>query len=271
MVARTTKTDPQTRAPMPLGRVFRAYLLEARHDAINTLRTPAIALPFLIIPAAIYFIFGILIIPGDPNLETGEFGPEVVNYLFVGFAVVAVMMPGIFTPSTSLPLEREGGVLKLKRAQPMPPGANLIAKVTTSMLISALALTSVFALAIVAESTLLSAVQLAVIWFALVLGSIPFCALGFFIGAFASSSASPAWGNLVFLPMIWLSGIFIPLPAFLEPWAVIWPAFHVDQFALALGGVDDFVFLQIEFTAAILVSITVVFGGLALRRLARVG
>jgi ABC-2 type transport system permease protein len=266
-----TSIREQMKTQMPLSRLLRAYVLEAKHDAIVTLKTPAIALPFLIIPAAIYLIFGIMIIPGGEDFSSGEFGPEIVNYLFAGFASIAVMMPGIFTPSTSLPLEREGGVLKLKRAQPMPPGANFIAKVTTSMLISAVALTSVFVLAIVAGSTTLSAGQLTTIWFALVIGSIPFCAIGFFIGSFTSSSASPAWGNLIFLPMMWLSGIFIPLPEFLQPWVVVWPAFHLDQLALGLAGVEQFVFVPVELSGAVLVGITVVLGGLALRRLARVG
>ena len=52
------------------------------------------------------------------------------------------------------------------------------------------------------------------------------------IGSFASCSASPAWGNLIFLPMTWLSGILIPLPEFLENWFLIWLAFHLDQSVL---------------------------------------
>ena len=34
------------------------------------------------------------------------------------------------------------------------------------------------------------------------------------------------------LPMLWLSGLFIPLPKYPESWAVIWPAFHLNQVAL---------------------------------------
>ena len=46
---------------------------------------------------------------------------------------------------------------------------------------------------------------------------------------------APAFANLIFLPMLWLSGLFIPLPKFLERWAVIWPAFHLNQVALGAG------------------------------------
>ena len=77
--------------------------------------------------------------------------------------------------------------------------------------------------------------------------------------------------NLVFLPMLWLSGLFIPLPKFLERWAVIWPAFHLNQAALGWAGVSEFSFLAPGISAAVLVGITVIFGGLAIRRLARQG
>ena len=256
-------------APLPLGRMLRAYLIEAKFETLFVLRTPGMSVPFLAIPAAIYFLFGIVMFGAEA--QTGEFGPEIANFLFCGFATIAVAMPGIFTASSTIPIDREGGVLKLKRALPMPPGANFVAKILATMLIAALALAGMFAIAIIADSTLLSAGQLVIIFLVMLAGTIPFCAIGFFIGSFASSSASPAYGNLVFLPMMWLSGIFIPLPEFLERWVVIWPAFHLDQLALAAAGVDEFTFVPASITAAVLAGVTVLFGGLAIRRIARSG
>jgi ABC-2 type transport system permease protein len=71
--------------------------------------------------------------------------------------------------------------------------------------------------------------------------------------------------------MLWLSGLFFPLPKFLEPWAVIWPAFHLNQLALGLAGVREFSFLPPAIAAALLTGVTVVFGGMAIWRLARRG
>ena len=71
--------------------------------------------------------------------------------------------------------------------------------------------------------------------------------------------------------MLWLSGLFIPLPKFLERWAVIWPAFHLNQVALGSAGVSEFSFLAPGISAAVLAGVTVIFGGLAIRRLARKG
>jgi ABC-2 type transport system permease protein len=117
----------------------------------------------------------------------------------------------------------------------------------------------------------LSAGQLAIMATIFVVGTVPFAALGLFIGTYASGASAPAYANLVFLPMLWLSGLFIPLPKFLEPWALIWPAFHLNQVALGAAGVSEYSFVAPQISAAVLVGFTVLFGGVAIRRLARRG
>jgi ABC-2 type transport system permease protein len=105
----------------------------------------------------------------------------------------------------------------------------------------------------------------------MIAGAIPFCAMGLFIGARASATAAPAFINLIFLPMLWLSGLFFPLPGVLERLVVIWPAFHLNQVALGLAGVSEFSFVPPQLSAAVLLGLTVLSGGLAIRRLARKG
>jgi ABC-2 type transport system permease protein len=259
-----TGTIAERSAPMPIRRLLRAYLTEAKYETLNALRTPAFAIPFLVIPVAVYLLFGV-VMAGD------DWGPGIGDYLFSGFSVLAAMMPAIFVGCVGLALEREGGLLKLKRALPMPAGANLVAKMLTSMIVGAIALTFVTVVALLAGKITLSLPQVLIIWIVMVIGTIPFFAIGFFIGSIASGSAAPAYGNLVFLPMMWLSGLFIPLPDFLERWAVIWPAFHLNQLALGLAGITGFSFFPPAMAAGVLVGVTVLFGGLAIRRLARVG
>ena len=75
----------------------------------------------------------------------------------------------------------------------------------------------------------------------------------------------------MFLPMLWLSGLFIPLPKFLEPWAVIWPAFHLNQVALGAAGVSRVLLHPAGDLGRGARRRHVVFGGLAIRRLALKG
>lgn len=256
------------REPLPFGRLLRAYLMEAKFETLGALRTTGFALPFIVMPVAIYVLFGV-VIAGNAG-ATSEYGPGIANYIFAGFSVLAVVMPGIFS-GVILATEREGNLLKLKRALPLPPGATIVAKVLMAMGIAAIAVTLVAIAALAADKITISLAQVAIIWVVLIAGTIPFSAMGLLIGALVSGSAAPAYGNLVFLPMIWLSGLLIPLPDFLERWVVIWPTFHLNQLALGLAGVEQFTFIPPTVAAAVLVGVTVLCGGLAIRRLARVG
>jgi ABC-2 type transport system permease protein len=260
------------RDSMPLGKVLRAYLVEAKFEMLGALRSVGFAVPFIAIPILIYLVFGVFIIPsgGGGGGGDNEFGPGIANYLFSGFAVVGAIMPGIFM-GCILATERDGNLLKLKRALPLPPGATIIAKVAMSVGVAAIAVTLVTVAALVAGRLTISVPQVLIIWATLIVGVIPFCAIGLFIGTVSSGSAAPAYGNLVFLPMMWLSGIFIPLPDVLERWVVIWPSFHLDQLALNLAGVEEFSFVSPTLAGGVLVGVTVLFGGLAIHRLARVG
>jgi len=256
------------RAPLPLGRVLGAYWTEAKFETIAALRNPGFALPFLLVPVAIYLLFGV-VIAGNAG-ATSEFGPELADYLYSGFSVLAAVMPAIFS-SSILATERDGNLLKLKRALPLPPGSTIVAKVAMSMAIAGAAVTLVAVAALAAGKITLSPGQVAVMVATLVVGTIPFAAIGLLLGTLVSGSAAPAWGNLVFLPQIWLSGLFIPLPDSLERWVILWPTFHLNQVTLAAGGVEKFQFLPPAIAAAVLAGVTVLCGGFAIRRLARIG
>ena len=253
------------RAPLPLARTLRAYVTEARYETLGALRSLGFAIPFILVPVAIYLLFGVVIAGNATKTD-----PGIANYLYSGFSAMAAMMPGVFS-GVILATERDGNLLKLKRALPQPPGATIVAKVLMSMAVAAIAVTLVAISALLAAKITLSFGQVATIWAVLILGSVPFCAIGLLIGTFGSPSAAPAWGNLVFLPMIWLSGLFIPLPDSLEQWVVIWPAFHLNQLALGLAGVEKFTFIAPSIAFGVLLGFTVVCGGFAIRRLARIG
>jgi ABC-2 type transport system permease protein len=181
------------------------------------------------------------------------------------------MGPALFGVGCALALERDAGFLKLKRALPAPGGAHILAKMLMGMVFAALAMALMLAAALGAGTISLSGGQLALMTAVMIVGALPFCAIGLFIGAYTSGSAAPAMTHLIYLPMQWLSGLFIPLPKFLEPWAVIWPAFHLNQVSLGTAGVSEFSFVSPAISAGVLVGVTVVFGGLAIHRLARKG
>jgi ABC-2 type transport system permease protein len=252
--------------PMPIRRVLGAYLNEVKYESLRMLRSPGFSIPFLVLPVPVYLFFGVML--AAPAVAKN---PGVANYLFSGFSVFAVMGPALFGVGCVLAVEREAGFLKLKRALPAPGGAHLIAKAAMAMVFAAAAVLTLLVAGSAVGKISLSASQLLVMTLVMTTGALPFAAIGLFIGAHVPASVAPAIANLVFLPMLWLSGLFIPLPKFLEPWAVIWPAFHLNQAALGWAGISEFSFLAPGISAAVLTGVTVIFGGLAIQRLARKG
>ena len=251
---------------MPIRRVLRAYASEMKYEVLRMLRTPAFSIPFLVLPVPIYLFFGVLL-AGPAIAEK----PGLANYLFSGWLVYAAMGPGLFGVGCALAIERDAGLLKLKRASPAPGGCYLVAKMAMAAGLSALAIASVVVAALVVGTINLSATQLLVMATVMIAGTVPLSAIGLFIGAHASGAAAPAITNVVFLPMLWLSGMFFPLPKFLEPWVVIWPAFHLNQVALGAAGVTEYSFVSPQISAAVLAGIAVLCGGAAISRLARRG
>ena len=268
MAAATTLllVDGHTAAPMPLGRVVRAYAQEAKYEALRMLRSPAFSIGLLVVPIPVYLFFGVLL--SAPAIAKN---PGIGSYLFSGFSTFAIMGPALFGVGCTLALEREQGLLKLKRAWPAPTGAYLIAKMLTGVVFAIVLMILMVSTALLTGKANLSGTQYLALSLALIVGSVPFAAIGLFIGAYSSGSAAPAFANIVYLPQLWLGGLFFPLPKFLEPWALIWPAFHANQVALGAAGVKAFVFVPTLISAGVLVGMTVLFGGLAIRRLARHG
>jgi ABC-2 type transport system permease protein len=266
MNATVSSMIPVVPAAMSPGRLLRAYFTEARYEAMRMLRAPAFAIPFLVLPVAIYLFFGIVMAATEVAKD-----PAIADLMFLGFSTMAVMGPALFGMGCTLATERESGLLRLKRALPAPPGAYLLSKMLMAMFFATLAMVLMTGAALFAGQIHLGAGDLLVVAAILIVGSVPFAAIGLFVGSIASGGAAPAFINLLYLPMIWMSGLFMPLPGVLQKLVVVWPAFHLDQLALHAVGLRQFSFIAPATSVVVLVAITVVFGGAAIRRLARKG
>jgi ABC-2 type transport system permease protein len=248
---------------MSRGRLLRAYLIEAKYESLRMLREPAFAGPFLVLPAALYLLFAVLLFG-----ESVAKDPGASLFLLIGFAVFGVMGPGMFGFGVSIATERDRGLLQLKRALPTPPGSVLLAKMAMSMLFVAIIMVTMFAAGIpghvklgIGQMVSASAVS--------IFGALPFCAIGLFIGTLVSGKSAPAFVNLAYLPMIYLSGFLIPLPKSMHWIALASPAYHLHQAVLAAVGTHSEGSAWVH--VAILAVLTLALTALSIRRLARIG
>lgn len=248
---------------MPAGRVLGAYLAEARSECLRYLRAPGFMLPITLFPGMFYLVFGVLMAKG---------GGDTARYLLASYASFGVMSPGLFGFGVSLAMERDGGLLTLKRALPMPPGAYLVAKMLMAMLFAAIVTCLLMLLAFAFGHVRMPIADWSALLIADVLGVLPFSALGLLVGTLVGGQGAPAVVNLIYLPMSFLSGLWLPLrllPDFLQQIAPLWPATHLGQVALSVSGAGGD--HRIAMHALVLAGFTLVFYGIARRRLRRKG
>ncbi|MEO8458898.1 MAG: ABC transporter permease [Dokdonella sp.] len=215
--------------------LLRCYALEAKHEFLRLLRTPAFALPTLFFPPMFYVLFAVVFNKGGSN-------SMMPSYLLATYAVFGVMAPGLFGFGVGVALDRERGWLTLKRAQPMPAGCYLAAKLAMAMLFAALIFAIMATLAATLGGVRLPASSWATLLLIDMLGVLPFCAIGLLIGTLVSGQAAPAVANLIYLPMSFLAGLWMPmsvLPQLLRDVAPLWPAYHLGQIALSVVGQGD--------------------------------
>ena len=217
---------------MPAGRVAGAYLEEARSELRRYLRNPGFLLPIILFPNVFFVMFGILLGHGD-----GEAG----RYTLASYSSFGVMAPGLFGFGVSLALERDSGLLTLKRALPMPPGAYLLGKMLMAVCVATVVGALLLGLALGVARVPLAGWQVVQLLLVDALGVLPFCALGLLVGTLLKGQGAPGLLNMVYLPMAFLSGLWFPLqmmPKFLQQLAPVWPSYHLNALALHAVGFD---------------------------------
>jgi ABC-2 type transport system permease protein len=213
----------------------RVFLLEAHTEFLRLLRAPSFAVPTIAFPLLFYVLFGVLLAPVHAS-------PEGARRALASFLVLGTMAPGLFALGVTLSSDRERGLLELKRALPMPRGLYLAAKLAMSMLFAAIVALLLMTVAASVARVVLTLAEWCLLFVLAVLGVVPFAAIGLLVGASVRASAAPAVLNLIYLPMSFLSGLWVPLaflPHALAALAPLWPSWHLAQIALAAVGMED--------------------------------
>lgn len=204
------------------------YRREIGFQFREALRMPGFALPTLLFPTMFYVFFGLVFAKGG--------NAQVATYMLGSLGTFGVMAPALFGFGVGVAMERERGTLALKRVAPMPPLAYLLSKVTMAMLFALVIVLLLFVLGAAFGGVRLLRSEWWLLAVTLVVGTLPFSALGLAIGLRAGGQASAAIVNLIYLPMSFLSGLWVPLPFLphpLQALARIFPAYHLG--AIALG------------------------------------
>ena len=148
----------------------------------------------------------------------------------------------------------------------MPASAYIFSRIILTLIFSLIIISLLFLLGAVFGGVRLFHSQWTLMMVTLLLGSLPFCAIGMTLGLYLKASSAPATVNLVYLPMGFLSGLWLPitfLPDFMQQFANVLPPYHLAQLALKIVNMD--IGAPIFLHVGVLVTYTLVFMFLALK------
>jgi ABC-2 type transport system permease protein len=198
-------------------------------------RNPASAFFTFVFPLMFLAIFTALL--GSGKVRLGDHLVTLSTYYVAAMAAFAVITACYNNIAMSVTFQRDAGVLKRTDGTPLPKLSYLAARVFHAVLIAVLlvAITACFG-KFVYSAAIPSGTSLLQFLVMLLIGAASFCSLGFAITAIIpNADASPAIVNASILPLLFLSGIFIPAGNNTPAW-VTWVAriFPVKHFAAGM-------------------------------------
>jgi ABC-2 type transport system permease protein len=217
--------------PVPFARLL---LRQTRAEILIRRRIPAFSAVNLALPIVFYAFFGL---PVAHRVFAD--GRSVGAHVLASFGAYAVGSVMVYAFGIGVANERAMRIDVLLRATPLPPAVHLLAKILTALVYSCLSLALLIGFGVLVGGVR----QPPAVWLSVGLrllgGSLPFIALGFLIGYRYGPNAAPAVANLIYLPLSFASGLFMPLdqmPAFVRAIAPWLPTYHYAQLAWnALG------------------------------------
>jgi ABC-2 type transport system permease protein len=211
-------------------RTLRLTFTQVRYVNKTFWRNPAAAIFTFGFPLMFLVIFTVLLGHGMMHL-----GPRVIRqstYYVAAMAAFGVITSSYTNVAMTVTFQRDAGILKRTAGTPLPAVSYFGAKVLHALFVALLlvALTAAFG-RVFYQADVPTGLTLARFLVMVVVGSTSFCALGVAVTSLIpNADSAPAIVNATILPLLFLSGIFIPLgngaPAWVTFVARVFPVHH---------------------------------------------
>ncbi len=214
-------TTAAARGPVAL------VLHQARYDLRGFLRNRQARFFTLVLPLLFLVIFVSLF----GNYRVGPEHVKASTYYVPGLSAMAVIAASFVNLVISITVLREEGILKRRRATPVPAWALIAGRTLMAIAVS---LTTMIVLLLVgrfAYGVRLPTRTIPGVAVTAVVGSIAFCALAYAFSSFISNEdAAQPMVQAVMLPLYFISGVFITpptIPTWLRHVAQVFPVQHL--------------------------------------------
>jgi ABC-2 type transport system permease protein len=204
-------------------------LHQARYDLRGFLRNRQGRFFTLILPV----LFLVIFVSVFGNNKVGQGGVAARTYYVPGISALAVIAASFVNLVISITVLREEGILKRRRATPVPASVLIAGRTLMAIAVSLASMAVLMALGRFAYGVHLPARAIPGIAVTAVVGSISFCVLAYaFSTAISNEDAAQPMVQAVMLPLYFISGVFIPavnLPAWLRHVAEVFPVQHLSD------------------------------------------
>ena len=223
--------------PAPTGtltaaRVARMLRVEIASELLKHLRLPIYAISTIAFPVMFYVLFA--------TMMAGDDGPvHVPTYMIATYGAFGVIGASLFSFGVSVAVERAQGWMRLKRASPLPGAVTVAARLANALVFAAVIVAVLTLIGTLVAGVRLTAGEFLALMGVNLLAALPFCVIGQALGYALGPNSAPVVINLVYLPMAFASGLWVPIDALpglvqsIAPWL---PAYHHGQLALASLG-----------------------------------
>ncbi len=206
-------------------------LRQVRYDQKSFWRNPQYV--FFTVVQPIIFLFIFVSVFGNKTTLVGGHLINRSTYYVPAIVTLAIMSATFFNLTISLTRLREQGILKRVRSTPLPPGTFLAGRVGTSITVSFLLVALLLAIGRLVYGVAIPTHTLASLVLTVLVGAAALSCLAFAVTPFVpSEDAAAPIANVIMLPLMFLSGIFIPnseIPASMQDVANVFPVKHLFE------------------------------------------
>jgi ABC-2 type transport system permease protein len=220
-----------TGAPAPRRGVVSLAAHQARYEAVSFWRNPQSRFFTLLLPIIFLVIFA-TVIGGTATTPSGT-KVKIATYYVPGIATLAIVAASFVNLAVSIVTQRETGILKRRRAAPVPAAVLIVGRAAVAVAVSLIMVAALIILGRIAFGVHLPVRTLPGVVVSSVVGAFTFSCLAFASSVFISTAdAAQPILQFVTLPLYFISGVFIPDsndPGWLRHIANVFPVRHLAQ------------------------------------------
>ncbi|MFF2019194.1 ABC transporter permease [Paenibacillus sp. NPDC058177] len=183
---------------------MRSLTMQCKAEMLRIVRNPYYVFWSLLMPIMFYFIFTRVV-------NTGDSDPTWAAHYLMSMAAFSVMGSAIMTLGIRLVQERSQGWTTFIRITPLPGYVYFLGKMFGQTMMHLFSIICIFAAGYLINGVSLSAAQWLLCGLWLLVGSLPFLAMGTLVGSMKRVDTASGVSNAVYMALAITGGMWMPL------------------------------------------------------------